>query len=193
MLTLSDSKSKKKRESRVLPVKGATAGEEICGRCLKIVWPGSDLVYTALVLGYDPEKKEHLVVYLSDHCVETLELKYREWNLLARQDEPWIAQGMLGQRLYVLWPGEYDSKEANERSEELFGDDAKVAYEAYVLSYEGEGKYLILYPNTEDTEVRDLRLDDKEKEDIKPFEKEWDILDAGVHEVAGLPVVGWEP
>lgn len=193
MLTLTDSKSKKKREGRLPPVKGATAGAEICGRCLKIVWPGSDLVYTALVLGYDPEKKEHLVVYLSDHCVETLELKYREWNLLAREDEPWIAQGMLGQRLYVLWPGEYDSKEANDRAEELFDGETKVAYEAYVLSYEGEGKYLILYPNTEDTEVRDLRLDDKEKDDLKPFEKDWDILEAGLHDVAGLPVVEWEP
>lgn len=193
VLTLSDSKAKKKKDIKAPVVKGDSAGAEICGRCLKIVWPGSELVYTALVLGYNPDKKEHLVVYLSDHCVEVLDLKYREWNLLAREDEPWRAQGMLGQRLYVLWSGEYDSEEANKRSEELFGDEAKVLFEAYVLSYEGEDKYLILYPSTEDTEVRDLKIDEKDRDDLRPFEKDWDILEPGVEEVAGLPVIGWEP
>lgn len=193
VLTLTDSRPKKKLEARSPPIRGDSAGPEICGRCLKIVWPESELVYTALVLGFNPEKNEHLVVYLSDHCVEVVQLKYREWNLLSREDEPWIAQGMLGNRLYVLWNGEYDSAEANEKSMEIFDGECKVVYEAYVLSYEGEGKYLLLYPNTEDTEVRTLLMDEKERDDQKPLEREWGPLGAGATEVAGLPVVGWEP
>lgn len=193
VLTLTDNRPKKKTETRSPPIKGDSAGPEICGRCLKIVWPESELMYTALVLGYNPEKNEHLVVYLSDHCVEVVQLKYREWTLLSREDEPWITQGMLGNRLYVLWSGEYESADITRKSRDIFGDECKVVYEAYVLSYEGEGRYLILYPSTEDTEVRELHMDDKERDEQSPLEREWGVLGAGVNEIAGLPVVGWEP
>lgn len=190
-VNLSEPKSRKKRDVKTPPIRGERAGSEVCGRCLKIVWPGSDMVYTALVMGYNKERDEHQVVYLSDQCVETMELKYREWNLLAREDEPWITQGMLGKRLYVYWEGEYQSEKDQEKAKEIFGEETKVAYEAFVLSYEGDGSYMIIYPNSEDKEVRDLRKDEVGDADGKG--KDWGILKEGVSEVNGLPVVGWEP
>lgn len=190
-VNLTDSRTRRRREVKTPPVRGERAGTEVCGRCLKIVWPGSDMVYTALVLGYDKGRDEHQVVYLSDQCVETMELKYREWNLLSRDDEPWISQGMLGKRLYIYWEGEYESPGDQVKAKELFGDDVKVPYEAYVLSYEGDGKYMIIYPNSEDKEVRDLKTDGTE--DIEEKDRDWGLLKLGQTEVNGLPVVGWEP
>lgn len=190
-VNLTDARTRRRREVKAPPIRGERAAAEVCGRCLKIVWPGSDMVYTALVLGYDKERDEHQVVYLSDQCVETMELKYREWNLLSRDDEPWISQGMLGKRLYVYWEGEYASPEDQLKAKEIFGDDVKVPYEAYVLSYEGDGKYMIIYPNSEDKEVRDLKTDGME--DIDEKDRDWGLLRSGQAEVNGLPVVGWEP
>eukprot|EP00177_Eucheuma_denticulatum_P003529 GFKZ01006378.1.p1 GENE.GFKZ01006378.1~~GFKZ01006378.1.p1 ORF type:complete len:727 (-),score=164.86 GFKZ01006378.1:1262-3442(-) len=190
-VNLSETKTRKKRDVKTPPIRGERAGSEVCGRCLKIVWPGSDMVYTALVMGYNKERDEHQVVYLSDQCVETMELKYREWNLLAREDEPWITQGMLGKRLYVYWDGEYALEKDQQKAKEIFGEETKVAYEAYVLSYEGDGSYMIIYPNSEDKEVRDLKKDESGDGDGKM--RDWGILKEGVNEVRGLPVVGWEP
>lgn len=190
-VNLADLKTKRSRDVKPPPIRGERAGDEICGRCLKIVWPGSDMVYTALVLGYDKERDEHQVVYLSDQCVETMELKYREWNLLPRDDEPWISQGMLGKRLYIYWIGEYAFAEDQKRAKEIFGDEVKVPFEAYVLSYEGDGKYMIIYPNSEDREVRDLKTDGME--DIDEQHREWGLLKPGQMQVNGLPVIGWEP
>lgn len=191
-LTLNEGKSKKKRDAKEPEIKGDSAGTEVCGRCLKIEWPGSDYVYTALVMGYNSNTGQHMVVYLSDHCVETVMLKYRDWNLIAREDEPWIREGMVGKRLYVFWEGEYTDQDAQKRAEKLFGEEStKVPYEAYVISYEGDGLYKVLYPATEDTEVRKLKADEEEGEEVDVLEKEWDILEQGVDEVVGLPIVTW--
>lgn len=189
-LTLNENKPKKRREAKTPEVRGEIAGSEISGRCLKIEWPGSDYVYTALVLGYNSKSGEHLVVYLSDHCIETVTLKYREWNLVPREDEPWIRQGMVGKRLYVFWEAEYtDDDKAQQRALKIFGEQTKVPYEAYVISYEGDGLYKVLYPATEDTEIRRLTADGLEDDDS--FNKDWDILEQGIDDVAGLPVVTW--
>ncbi|CAN8063618.1 unnamed protein product [Agarophyton chilense] len=182
----------KKRGSRRVgspEVKGQTANQDICGRCISIVWPGENLVYVALVLGYSSFSLQHQIVYMVDHCIETLNLKYREWTLLPREKEPWMDNGLVGKRLYVFWPGEYDDKDSQELAYLEFGRDTKVPYEAYVLSYVGEGKYKIIYPATEDTEIRVLRATDAEN--ASPLEKEWDLLDEGVNEIDGLPIIGW--
>lgn len=177
------------RYQRTPEIKGKAANQDICGRCISIVWPGENLVYVALVLGYSPYSKQHQVVYMLDHCIETLNLKYREWTLLPREKEPWMDNGLVGKRLYVFWPGEYDDEDSQKLARKAFGDDTKVPYEAYVLSYLGERKYKIIYPATEDTEIRVLRATDSEG--ASALEKEWDLLDYGVNEIDGLPVICW--
>ncbi|KAI0566084.1 EMSY-LIKE protein [Gracilaria domingensis] len=182
----------RKRGSRRIgspEVKGQSANQDICGRCISIVWPKENLVYVALVLGYSSFSLQHQIVYMVDHCIETLNLKYREWTLLPREKEPWMDNGLVGKRLYVFWPGEYDDESSQVLARQAFGDDTKVPYEAYVLSYVGEGKYKIIYPATEDTEIRVLRA--TEDEEASALEKEWDLLDEGVNEIEGLPIIGW--
>lgn len=183
-------RGKKRQVVRRREIIGRPAGKEICGRCVSIVWPGPDgRVYVALVLGFSSEKREHQVVYMADHCVETLDLRYREWSLVPRDKEPWITTGMIGKRLYVFWNGVYDDSRSQEMAVEVFGENTRIPYEAYVLDYVGEGKYKIIYPATEDTEVRELRADGPE--DVDATEKEWDLLEEGVDSVGGLPLIGW--
>lgn len=188
----SSSGSAKMRRAAPLKVLGKTARDEIVSRCVTIVWPNTKLVYVALVMGYSPESKQHMVLYMVDHCVEMLELKYREWQLLDRGKEPWNSDGMVGKRVFVWWPGEYNSADSQRRAERLFGDETqvKVAYEAYVLEYLGKGVYKIVYPCNEDCEERQLNIDKSDPE--SPLDKEWDILPEGVNDVMGLPVIGWE-
>lgn len=174
-----------------MKILGKTAKGEILSRCITVVWPNTKLVYVALVIGYSVETKHHMLLYMVDHCVEVLELKYRDWQLLPRGKEPWNSSGMVGKRIYVWWPGEYETDEAQTQAEELFGEGkTKVAYEAYVLNYIGQGIYKIVYPCNEDCEERAL-LEDK-TDGLNTLEKEWDLLDEGVNEVMGLPVIGWE-
>lgn len=190
--TAERSKGKKKREaSRGRPTVGDTAGSEICGRCLKIVWPGSNMIYTALVLGYNPEKAQHQVVYLSDHCVEIMELRFRKWNLLSKEDEPWLYHGWLGKRLYVWWLGEYANPEDDKKAKEEFDGEVRVPFEAYVLSYEGNGEYMIIYTTTADKEKKVLKNDDRDKPG--DANQAWGVLGPDQTHVQGLPVVGWEP
>lgn len=181
-------KTRKRAMRSTQEIKGKAAGKEICGRCISIVWPGENLVYVALVLGYSSVSTEHQIVYMVDHCIETLNLKYREWNLLPREKEPWISTGMVGKRLYVFWTGEYDDEKSQVIARKVFGDDTKVPYEAYVLSYVGDGKYKVIYPSTEDTEVRELVA---AGEDVPAIEKDWDLLDEGASHVGELPIIGW--
>lgn len=183
--------SRPKQRGHNMKILGKTANGEIVSRCISVIWPNTKLVYVALVIGYSPESKQHMLLYMVDHCVEVLELKYREWELLARGKEPWNSTGMVGKRVYVWWPGEYDSDEAQRLAEDLFGEgNTKVAYEAYVLNYIGDGKYKILYPCNEDCEERVLEAE--KSEGNNPLQKEWDLLDEGVNTVMGLPVIGWE-
>lgn len=169
---------------------GKSSGDEIVSRCVSVVWPGTKLVYVALVMGYSAESRQHILLYMVDHCVETLDLRYREWELLPRGKEPWNSTGMVGKRIFVWWPGEYSEKETQDLASELFGDEPKVAYEAYVLSYTGKGVYKIIYPCNEDCEERELNGDNMNG--LEVTEKDWDLLEEGKHEVAGLPVMGWE-
>lgn len=180
----------RKRDPGAQEVKSRSADEKICGRCISIIWPVENLVYVALVLGYSSHSKEHQIVYMVDHCVETLDLRYREWSLLPREKEPWISTGMVGKRLYVFWDGSYDDEESQAIAADKFGERTKVPYEAYVLSYIGDGRYKIIYTATEDTETRELRVDEEEK-DLSPLEKEWDLLEDGVRHIDGLPLIGW--
>lgn len=184
----SDGKTRK-RASRGLEIRGQSARSEICGRCISIVWPGENLVYVALVLGFSSVTKEHQIVYMVDHCIETLDLKYREWTLLPREKEPWISTGMVGKRLFVFWDGEYDDEKSQRIARKAFGESTRVPYEAYVLSYVGDGKYKILYPATEDTEIRELKAEGPQQSRIT--DKDWDLLDDMVNNVAGLPLIGW--
>lgn len=184
-------RKKAKRASSTMKILGKSAGHEIVSRCITVVWPNTMLVYVALVMGYSPESNQHMLLYMSDHCVELLELKYREWELLARGKEPWNSSGMVGRRIYVWWPGEYEEEDKQEIAVELFGEgNTKVAYEAYILSFLGKTKYKIVYPCNEDCEEREL--DAAKTEGTSPADKEWDLLEEGVHEVAGLPIISWE-
>lgn len=170
---------------------GKAAGEEIVTRCITVVWPNTKLVYVALVMGYSYEKRQHILLYMVDHCVETLDLRYREWSILPRGKEPWNSTGMVGKRVFVWWPGEYDEKDVQVLAESLFGDrDTKVAYEAYVINFIGKGKYKIVYPSNEDCEERELSAE--KSEGTNPLFKEWDLLEDGVNDVMGLPVIGWQ-
>lgn len=171
-------------------VLGRRAGAEITSRCVKITWPGTSLVYVALVMGYSPEAGQHIVIYMVDHCVEVLELRYREWSLLEKGEEPWNSGGLVGKRLVVWWVGSYDDDEVQAKAEELFGDrEVRVPFECYVLNYVGESRYKIVYPSNEDVETRELTA---EKSDLEPLERDWDLLQDGENNVMGLPVIGWE-
>lgn len=184
-------RKKAKRAPSTMKILGKSAGHEIVSRCITVVWPNTMLVYVALVMGYSPESNQHMLLYMSDHCVEILELKYREWELLARGKEPWNSSGMVGRRIYVWWPGEYEEEDKQEIALKLFGEGkSKVAYEAYILSFLGKTKYKIVYPCNEDCEEREL--DAAKTEGASPADKEWDLLEEGVHEVAGLPIISWE-
>lgn len=184
-------KKKAKRSSSTMKILGKSAGKEIVSRCITVLWPHTRLIYVALVMGYSAETNQHMLLYMTDHCVEVLELKYREWELLARGKEPWNSSGMVGRRIYVWWPGEYEEEDKQEIAEALFGEGkTKVAYEAYILGFIGKTKYKIVYPCNEDCEDREL--DAAKTEGASPAEKEWDLLEEGVTEVAGLPIIGWE-
>lgn len=185
------SRKKSKRSASSMKILGKSAGHEIVSRCITVVWPNTKLVYVALVMGYCPEANQHMLLYMSDHCVEILELRYREWELLARGKEPWNSSGMVGRRIYVWWPGDYDEEDKQKIAEEMFGEGrTKVAYEAYILTFIGKTKYKIVYPCNEDCEEREL--DASKTEGTNPADKEWDLLEEGVHDVGGLPVIGWE-
>ncbi|PXF43771.1 hypothetical protein BWQ96_06503 [Gracilariopsis chorda] len=152
-LTSSRPAKRSNRYKRTPEIKGKSANQDICGRCISIVWPGENLVYVALILGYSSYSKQHQVVYMLDHCIETLSLKYREWTPLPREKELWMDNSLVGKRLYVFWPGEYDDEGSQVLAQKAFGDETKVPYEAYVLSYLVEQEHKTIYPATEDMEI----------------------------------------
>lgn len=83
------------------------------------------------MVGYSEEAKLHMLLYMVDQCVEILELRYREWQMLPRGQESWNSAGMVCKRIFVWWTGEYNSAEDQAKAAQLFGDyKTKVAYEA---------------------------------------------------------------
>lgn len=91
--------------------------------------------------------------------------------------------GLVGKRLYVYLEGGYTDREAQKRAEELFGkENTKIPYEVFVVKYLGPHRYQLYYTFDNGFEDRILTDDDKV----------WNVLEDGVKEVDGLPIIAWE-